>query len=421
MGTSIETLSSRKNDCVIHIVDDNPDDRAAVRLYLSEPGLEEGMKFRFRESGKGKQALAACRSEPPDCILLDYYLPDMDGLEFLTRLKQDSGEIPVPVVMLTGTASKSLAVAALRAGAQEYLPKRFMGSEMLLRAVQSAQDRFVQLANRRRTEAALAASEEMLRLSQEAAQIASYEQDLRSGEIHWASGSQVLIGLPPAQATMTHWSWRALCHPADAARIDAERAAAFAQHAARAVHQFRICRPDTGAVRQVEVRVRIEYDGAGQPRRCNAAVADVTEQRAADQALRTSEARLSAVFDGTLSFMALLAPDGTLLKANRSSLEFLGVAAESVIGRPFWDTMQCSFAARLRLREAIAEAALGEIVHCEVEHERAGGRVLPVYLSFCPVRDVAGSVVFVVSEWRAVTERLRGERALAGNHESPCA
>jgi hypothetical protein len=80
---------------------------------------------------------------------------------------------------------------------------------MLLRAVRSAQDRFLfvarhlLLADHRRTEARLAASDEMLRLSHEAGQIAGYEQDLRSGEIRWTAGSQALVGFPATQATMT--------------------------------------------------------------------------------------------------------------------------------------------------------------------------------------------------------------------------
>ena len=212
----------------------------------------------------------------------------------------------------------------------------------------------------------------------------------------------------------------ALCHPADGARLDAERAAAFAQHAPRAVYKLRICRSDTGAVRQIEVRVRIHYDASGRPLRSNAAVIDVTEQRTAEVALQTSEACLRAVFDGTATFIGLLATDGTLLKANRSSLEFFGVPAESVIGRPAWETpwfLNSSTAPSLA-REDIARAAHGELIRRDVDYNGVGGQIRSCEFSLCPIRDTSGNVTFLLGEARDVTERMRAERALAENVDS---
>jgi len=133
----------------ILVVDDRPEDRTAARIFLTEAGQLEGLRFKFSENATGESALAAVRSTAPDCILLDYYLPDMDALEFLHLLREKSGETPVPVVVFTGIAKRDLASAALRAGAQEYLPKRLMSPEMLLRAIESARDRFKLHAERR--------------------------------------------------------------------------------------------------------------------------------------------------------------------------------------------------------------------------------------------------------------------------------
>jgi CheY-like chemotaxis protein len=203
----------------ILIIDDSPEDRQAVRHYLSEAGLGEGIIFGYCEAGAGKDGLAACRAQTPDCILLDYFLPDMSGLDFLAQLMHEADELPLPVVMLTGATDRTLAAAALQAGAQEYLPKRFMGPEMLIRAVQSSRSRFSLLADRRRGEAALIASEKMLRLSQEAGGIASFEHDFHTGVIHWAAGSQTLLGFAATEATITSADWFASLDPGDAVRI----------------------------------------------------------------------------------------------------------------------------------------------------------------------------------------------------------
>ena len=62
-------------------------------------------------------------AQKPDCVLLDYHLPDLNGLEFLAELRDDVGEISVPVMMLTGADNASVAVEAMKRGAQDYLVK----------------------------------------------------------------------------------------------------------------------------------------------------------------------------------------------------------------------------------------------------------------------------------------------------------
>jgi signal transduction histidine kinase len=160
---------------LILIVDDSEEDRTAIRLCLSEAACGAGVALRFSESEKGGAGLAAYRAETPACIVLDYNLPDMTGLKFLTRLRGPDGKIPVPVVMLTGSRDRSLPIAALQAGAQEYLPKRLLDTEMLWRAVQAARSRFVLLAERQRSETALAVSDHLLRVANERA---GYERKL---------------------------------------------------------------------------------------------------------------------------------------------------------------------------------------------------------------------------------------------------
>jgi signal transduction histidine kinase len=160
---------------LILIVDDSPEDRTAIRVFLSEAARGAGLDLRFSEWGKGRDGLAAYLIETPSCIVLDYNLPDMNGLDFLAYLRGTDGEIPLPVVMLTGSGDRSLPVAALHAGAQEYLPKRLLEPEMLWRAVQAARSRFVLQADQRSTVVALAASALTMR---DATEHATYERKL---------------------------------------------------------------------------------------------------------------------------------------------------------------------------------------------------------------------------------------------------
>jgi len=178
----------------ILIVDDSPEDREAICEYLSRASVREGFTFDYLETGKGGDGLAIWRAESPDCILLDHHLPDMSGLEFLAHLKAGASETPVPVVMLTGSTDRSLAGAALRAGAQEYLPKQFLGSELLPRAVQSSRHRFSLIAERRRAEEALVEAGALQRAIFNSANFSSIATDGRGVIQIFNVGAERMLG-----------------------------------------------------------------------------------------------------------------------------------------------------------------------------------------------------------------------------------
>ena len=77
-------------------------------------------------------------SKKPECVLLDYRLPDMHGLDILNELSTGDGSLPVPVVMLTGFGDEAIAVKALHLGAEEYLPKKDLTVQALCKAMDDA-------------------------------------------------------------------------------------------------------------------------------------------------------------------------------------------------------------------------------------------------------------------------------------------
>jgi C4-dicarboxylate-specific signal transduction histidine kinase len=102
---------------ILLIDDDQVDRMACRRAFATEPGTIE-----FQETDSGREGLRLARAERFDCILLDYRLPDLDGLEVLAELAKSKG-VTSPVVMLTGANDIGVAVEAMRRGVQDYLLK----------------------------------------------------------------------------------------------------------------------------------------------------------------------------------------------------------------------------------------------------------------------------------------------------------
>jgi PAS domain S-box-containing protein len=136
---------------------------------------------------------------------------------------------------------------------------------------------------------------------------------------------------------------------------------------------------------------------------------EVTERVRRQAALRESEARLRAIYDGTHEYIGLLTPDGTVLDANRASLQFAGNTREDVVGRPFWETPWFAHTpgAAERVRESIPRAAAGELVRYETTLHRPGADPLTFDFSLHPIHDAEGRVIFILPEGRDVTERQR--------------
>ncbi len=118
----------------ILLVDDGVADRKMLRaLLLRAPDGQ----YSCLEAHTCAEALAICRDHVPDCILLDYQMPDMDGIIFLKKL-QHEGLAHVPVILVTAFGSEPLAVHAFRTGVQDYLRKDTLTTDSLMHAIRFA-------------------------------------------------------------------------------------------------------------------------------------------------------------------------------------------------------------------------------------------------------------------------------------------
>ncbi|BAU63419.1 signal transduction histidine kinase [Stanieria sp. NIES-3757] len=138
------------------------------------------------------------------------------------------------------------------------------------------------------------------------------------------------------------------------------------------------------------------------------------QQQQFSQALLDTEKRFRAIFNQTFQFIGLLAPDGTLLEANQTSLDFGGISLSEVVGKPFWQTYwwQISEQTQLDLQTAIARARQGEFVRYEVDLLGANRQIITIDFSLRPVIDETGAVILLIPEGRDISERKQAEKAL---------
>jgi signal transduction histidine kinase/DNA-binding response OmpR family regulator len=138
------------------------------------------------------------------------------------------------------------------------------------------------------------------------------------------------------------------------------------------------------------------------------------ERRQAAAAVAASEAQLRTVFQASYLFQGLLAPDGSVLDANATSLGVIEQPLSAVAGQPFWDTPWFAGTQGMSelVRESVQAAAAGQTVRREIRLELPVGGWREFDFTLRPVHGDDGRLLAIVSEAVEITDRKRVEAAL---------
>jgi DNA-binding response OmpR family regulator len=109
------------------VVEDDPDIAQLVAHYLDKAG------FSTELLSSGRDALAAMAARPPDLLILDLMLPQVDGLEVCRITRANEATASLPIIMLTARAEESDRIVGLELGADDYLAKPFSPNELVAR------------------------------------------------------------------------------------------------------------------------------------------------------------------------------------------------------------------------------------------------------------------------------------------------
>jgi signal transduction histidine kinase len=164
-GAAADAPSSRAR---VLVVDDNADMREYVVSLLSE-------YWEVEVAEDGKVALERALPNPPDLVLSDVMMPEMDGVELLRRLRADPRTSTVPVILISARAGEEARLAGLETGADDYLVKPFAAREVVTRVrthLEMAKARRAAYEELKRAQAQLVHSAKMASLGELVAGIA---------------------------------------------------------------------------------------------------------------------------------------------------------------------------------------------------------------------------------------------------------
>ncbi|MEH2208518.1 MAG: PAS domain S-box protein [Nostoc sp.] len=454
----------------VFFVEDSAEDRALYRRFLER---DDRYTYDIYEFESGNKALQACQAKIPDVILLDYRLPDLDGLEFLTQLQRQTSNSPIAVILLTGQGDETIAVQAIKSGAQDYLVKGKLTSDNLRRAVHGAIEQMqlvrqlkqqqeqqklvgaiaLNIRQSLRLQDILATSVQEVRQLLDADRVLVYQftpqmrgnivaesvlpewtpifgleiedtcfQENRGGEYRrgkiWAATNIYKAGLSDCHIQLLE-RFQVKANLVVPILLENKESPAielwglFIAHQCSAPRQWQTF--EVELLKRLTVQLAIAIQQAElyhNLQTLNTELEAKVQERTAK--LHQSDRRFRAIFNNTFQFIGLLTPAGILLEVNQTALSFAGLQLEDVINRPFWEARWWTISPQTQaeLKQAIARAAQGEFIRYEVDVLGANNRVATIDFSLRPLLDETGQVVLLIPEGRDITELKQAKEKL---------
>ena len=374
------------------IVDDSPEDRAAFVRFLSRDPLH---RYHCVEAATAHDAIEQCRTTHFDCVILDQYLPDMQGVDLLKSLIDEHGILRFASVMVTGSGNEAVAVTAMKHGAQDYLIKAAATPLELRRVINNAIDRvgLQRELERQRTQVSI-----MLESITDAFFALDHAWHFtfvnKAAEILLRRSDSDLLGkniwqeFPEAvNTTFYHEYQRA---------VREQTVVIFEEFYSPLDAWF-------------EVRAYPAPSGL------SVYFQNINERKNSDLLIRSSQEQLARIFESTSEGLAILNLDGKITLANAAAEHILGLTRSMITthyyndavwnlsdlqGNPFPDS-------EIPFAKVIATGK--PIYNSEFTTTHADGRFVMLSVNAVPLNDANGQLEGVVTSFRDITARKRAE------------
>jgi diguanylate cyclase (GGDEF)-like protein/PAS domain S-box-containing protein len=308
------------------LIEDNPGDARLVKEMLIDTGAN---RFSLTHVGLIREGLSSLlKDQGFHLILLDLSLPDGDGLDAIRQVYAVTPHLPV--VILTGLDDETVAIRAVQEGAEDYLVKGQMDSNLLARAIRYA-------IERKRAQERLRESEEKYRTILENIEDCYYEVDL-AGNLTFFNDSMCRIWGYPKEELMG-MNDRQYTDQENAKRLFQAFNKVYKTGEPRRECDWEIIRKD-GTKRYLEASVSLRKDASGKPIGFRGIVRDITERKRADEALRESEERFRQLAEN-IREVFYIHEEGVPRYISPAYAEIWGRSPETLCEDPdsFWETI----------------------------------------------------------------------------------
>jgi PAS domain S-box-containing protein len=382
----------------ILLVDDDADIGMFMKLKLSR----EAPHFSIAVVESGPECLDYLKTHAVDCILSDYQMPVMNGMELLRAIKGQG--IDAPVIFVTGQGSEEVAREAFKAGAYDYFTKE-VGFAHFARIINSVE----QAVKQRAAEKAVTEREFWINESQRVARLGSYVLHMPADT--WTS-SEILdeiLGIGK-DYDKSFEGWLSLVHPDDRGRM----ARYFSEVLAwkkRFESEYRIVRQNDSQERWVYGLGELILDQDGNTARMFGTIQDITERKRMEGALRASQEFLESIIDNEPECVKLISPDGSLLTMNRAGLDMIQADfLDQVKGKNILELVAPEYRKAFKaLNMKVFQGGAGKL---EFDVLGLKGRILRLETNAVPLHDEKGKVAALLGITRDITEQKRAEKAL---------
>lgn len=192
------------------------DDEAAALKLLKDILSDEG--YRLRPFNNGELALRSMEAAPPELILLDIHMPEMDGFEVCRRLKEKPQLKEIPVIFISAAADLEDKVRAFHAGGVDYITKPFQKDEVVAR-VKTHVKLNHSLKQMKRIAEELLKSEANLKIAQAIAHLGHWEWDAHAGQFNWSEEAYRIFGFEPQNFPQDYDTFLSIVHVDDRERV----------------------------------------------------------------------------------------------------------------------------------------------------------------------------------------------------------
>jgi PAS domain S-box-containing protein len=387
------------------LIEDSPVDSRLLQLLLSESTTSH---FELTHVERLSEGLKRLSEERFDVALSDLTLPDSHGFETFQALHARAPDMPI--IVLSGVDDETLAVKAVREGAQDYLVKGRVDGHVLSRAIFYA-------IERHRTEQALQESENHYKYLLESITDYSYTVRLENGRpiktIH-GPGCISVTGYYPMDYEATPDLWYQMIHEADRAAVEEQARRALAGETPPPV-EHRIIHKN-GQVRWVRNTVVPSRDREGRLVAYDGLIADVTERKRAEEKLVTSEAFYHSLVENLPQNILRKDLKEQFTFANQRFCSMLGKPLEEIIGKTDFDFFPPGLAAKYQ-RDDRHVIRTGQTFETVEENVAPNGAKTYVNVIKTPIYDAKGKIIGIQGIFWDITERKRFEQQLQKANE----